>query len=136
MNFWQDVLLIVEKHTSPQCFDTWFRPIVYRGTDNGVLRLVVPTESFKRCLIENYSRLLLDSAVEIAEFSLVLDISVEARSSSESPPAANAAVEKQVSSPVLIPKYTFDSFVVGASNQLAHAAATAVAERPSKAYTL
>ena len=35
---------------------------------------------------------------------------------------------------LLIPKYTFDTFVVGASNQLAHAAALAVAERPSKAY--
>ena len=34
----------------------------------------------------------------------------------------------------MIPKYTFDTFVVGTSNQLAHAAALAVAERPSKAY--
>jgi chromosomal replication initiator protein len=38
------------------------------------------------------------------------------------------------SAPLLISKYTFDNFVVGASNQLAHAAALAVAERPSKAY--
>jgi chromosomal replication initiator protein len=38
------------------------------------------------------------------------------------------------SPPLLIPKYTFDTFVVGTSNQLARAAALAVAERPSKAY--
>src|SRR5437899_8324872 len=34
----------------------------------------------------------------------------------------------------LSPKYTFDAFVIGAGNQFAHAAAQAVAERPSKAY--
>ena len=39
--------------------------------------------------------------------------------------------EKQ---PALNPRYTFDSFVVGNSNRLAHAASLAVAESPSKAY--
>ena len=34
----------------------------------------------------------------------------------------------------LNPKYTFDGFVIGSGNQFAHAAARAVAERPSKAY--
>ena len=34
----------------------------------------------------------------------------------------------------LNPRYTFDSFIVGASNQFAHAAALAVAEQPSKSY--
>src|SRR6202034_3371260 len=34
----------------------------------------------------------------------------------------------------LNPRYTFDSFIVGASNQFAHAAAVAVAEQPSKSY--
>jgi chromosomal replication initiator protein DnaA len=43
-----------------------------------------------------------------------------------------AAVDREAS--VLNPKYTFDSFVVGSSNQFAHAAARAVAEIPSKSY--
>ncbi len=138
MNFWHDVLSIVEKRTNRQCFDTWFRPIIYRGTDGGMLRLVVPTESFRKCLIENYSLLLLESAAEISGSSLLLDVSVEARSAADPLPsdeaAAAASVEAPISSPILIPKYTFDSFVVGTSNQLARAAAIAVAERPSKAY--
>jgi len=46
--------------------------------------------------------------------------------------AAPTAPEREVSS--LNPKYTFDSFVVGSSNQFAHAAARAVAEIPSKSY--
>jgi len=134
MNFWSDILSIIEKRTNRQCFDTWFRPIVYQGIENGVLRLVVPTESFRKCLVENYSHLLLDSAAEITRSSLLLDISVEARAETESPRSTAVAVEAPISSPLLIPKYTFDSFVVGTSNQLARAAAIAVAERPSKAY--
>jgi chromosomal replication initiator protein len=50
------------------------------------------------------------------------------------PAPAAAALPLADSPPPLIPKYTFDSFVVGTSNQLARAAALAVAERPSKAY--
>jgi chromosomal replication initiator protein len=48
--------------------------------------------------------------------------------------SAIAARDASDSKPLLIPQYTFDTFVVGSSNQLAHAAALAVAERPSKAY--
>jgi chromosomal replication initiator protein len=134
MNFWHDVLSIVEKRTSRQCFDTWFRPIVCQGSENGKLRLIVPTKSFKKCLMENYSRLLLDSAAEIVQSPLVLDISVESRPAPQLPLFSKTPAEEPASSPILIPKYTFNSFVVGASNQLARAAAIAVAERPSKAY--
>jgi len=134
MNFWHDVLSIVEKRLNRQIFETWFGPVVYHGCENGMLRLAVPTESFKNCLIENYSGLLLESAAEAGRSSLNLQVSVAAASATE-PPIRNAApIQDSLPSPVLIPKYTFDSFVVGTSNQLARAAALAVAERPSKAY--
>jgi chromosomal replication initiator protein len=134
MDFWRLVLSAVEKHLNRQSFDTWFRPIAYQGRENGILRLTVPTESFKKCLLENYSGLLMDVVAEISHSSPALTIAVEAAPSSE--PAFGAAVvaEGSDSSPVLAPKYTFDTFVVGASNQLAQAAALAVAERPSKSY--
>jgi chromosomal replication initiator protein len=135
MDFWHHVLSIIEKQMSRQCFDTWFQPIVYRGRQNGILRIIVPTESFKKCLLENYSDLLQNTVSDVAHSSLVLNIAVDAVSS---PPriAPPATVSASVSDPLplLIPKYTFDSFVVGASNQLARAAALAVAERPCKAY--
>jgi chromosomal replication initiator protein len=134
MDFWQHILSTVEKHLSRQCFDTWFRPIAYQRCEDGVLKLTVPTESFKKCLIENYSGLLLSVAAEIVHSPLRLDVSVEASSSPEASSRTLASAEHSPSRASLIPKYTFDTFVVGASNQLAHAAALAVAERPSKAY--
>lgn len=134
MNFWHDVLSIVEKRLNRQIFDTWFRPVVYQGCENGMLRLMVPTESFRNCLIENYSGLLLESAAEAGQSPLNLRVSVDAASAAEPLIHSTPPLEDPVSSPILIPKYTFDSFVVGTSNQLARAAALAVAERPSKAY--
>lgn len=101
-----------------------------------MLRLTVPTEVFKNCLLENYSDLLLRTAAEIAKSPFTLQISVEgfARAEVSDNQAAAVALSQPDSQPLLIPKYTFDSFVVGTSNQLARAAALAVAERPSKAY--
>jgi chromosomal replication initiator protein len=132
MNFWHQVLSAVEKQTSRQCFDTWFKPIAYQNCENGILRLMVPTESFKKCLLENYSDLLIDAAGEVTKGSITLNVAVSSTSAPVS--AAKVSADPLDSPPVLNPKYTFDSFVVGTSNQLARAAALAVAERPSKAY--
>ena len=133
MDFWRQILTLVEKQLSRQSFDTWFRPIAYQGFENEILRLKVPTEIFKNCLIENYSELVLGAARKIARTDLRLDIAVEPGSSpaSDSPAASKTNPESQAQ---LSPKYTFDSFVIGSCNQLAHAASLAVAERPSKAY--
>jgi chromosomal replication initiator protein len=50
------------------------------------------------------------------------------------PPSTTTATSAEPEARHLNPKYTFDSFVVGSSNQFAHAAARAVAEIPSKSY--
>jgi chromosomal replication initiator protein len=134
MDFWRLVLAAVEKHLNRHCFETWFRPITYQGRENGVLRLTVPTESFKKCLLENYSGLLSDIIASISHSSMALAVTVESASYSETAAAAPVIADVSDGNPGLVPKYTFDTFVVGGSNQLARAAALAVAERPSKAY--
>jgi chromosomal replication initiator protein len=136
MDFWRHVLSAVQKHVNRQCYDTWFRPLAYQGRDNGVLRLTAPTAFFRNCLLENYSDLLLRVAAEITKTPLTLQVAVEAGTAADTAPAAPAFSQTipSDSHPLLVPKYTFDSFVVGTSNQLARAAALAVAERPSKAY--
>jgi chromosomal replication initiator protein len=134
MDFWHQVLSLVEKCTNRQCLDTWFKPIIFHGCENGVLHLTVPTESFKKCLIDNYSAVLLSASREISKSVQTLDITSASVSVPESGSPAKNAADAVDSPPLLSPKYTFDTFVVGTSNQLARAAALAVAERPSKAY--
>jgi len=133
MDFWRHVLSTVRKHVNPQCFETWFRPIAYHGRENGILQLTVPTESFKKCLLENYSDLLLRAAAEISGSPLNIEVLADAAPHAE-PDSLVADTSQSDSEPLLIPRYTFDSFVVGTGNQMAHAAARAVADRPAKAY--
>ncbi len=132
MNFWNNILTHAEKRLSRQSFDTWFRPISYQGYENDALMLKVPTDSFKKCLLENYADIILEAARKFAAADVALEIAVESSSSKNMTSKSSEPLPGPQFS--LIPKYTFDSFVVGASNQLAHAAALAVAERPSKAY--
>ena len=164
MDFWNQVLFAVQKHVSKQCFDTWFRPVTCYEIKNGTFLLIVPTESFKKCLSEKYFPLISSVICEICGISidsLKLEITVKpsdtlnsfdpcetdvfetgSSRTENSVAVTEGSVPVQIqsgNSPVsplnqLNQRYTFDNFVVGSSNDFAHAAALAVAEKPAKAY--
>ncbi len=134
MEVWAQVLTNVGKRVNPQCFDTWFRPIVFDHCDSHTLHLSVPNENFRKWLLENYSELLREAVKEVVSSPLQLKVTVQPSVTSEIPTSGTLAPENLGPSFQLNPNYTFDSFVVGASNQFARAGAWAVGERPSKAY--
>ena len=164
MDFWNQVLFAVQKHVSKQCFDTWFRPVACYEIKNGTFLLIVPTESFKKCLSEKYVPLLSSVICEtsgISIDSLKLEITVKPSDTlnsldlceidafdAGSSHTENSVAGTEPSVPIQIQsanspvsplnqlnqRYTFDNFVVGSSNDFAHAAALAVAEKPAKAY--
>jgi len=151
MDLWNQALLAVQENVSKQCFDTWFRPVSCRGIKNGTLHLSVPTEIFKKCLLENYASLLLDAICNITLISrdnLKLEIAVNIPDFLEDCETSSIVLSGNPSAysdqtiltslesgdSILNKKYTFDNFVVGSSNEFAHAAAMAVAENPAKAY--
>jgi len=157
MDLWNQALFAVQENVSKQCFDTWFRPISYLGIKNGRLHLSVPTEIFRKCLLENYAPLLLDTICNITPISrdnLKLEITVNATGVADSLDdsetyssisSSYSTAYSDISTPaglesgdlsvlILNQKYTFDNFVVGGSNEFAHAAAMSVAENPAKAY--
>jgi len=134
MDVWALVLSVVGKRINPQCFETWFRPIICNGIDGKSLRLTVPTEDFKKCLLDNYARVLQEAIAEAAQTALKIDVRVESSSPNEQTLAIADSPDSNNGTSLLNPRYTFASFVVGASNQFAAAAALAVAEHPSKAY--
>ncbi len=132
MDVWVQVLSAVGKRVSQQVYDTWFRPVAFDSRDQTTLRVHVPNENFRKWLLENYAGLLDDAVKEATGRRLQVVVSVDA--GSPLPQSANPAPESAPQSVQLNPKYTFNSFVVGSSNQFACAAAMAVGDRPSKAY--
>jgi len=146
MNLWEQVLARVETKVNRHSFYTWFKPTSFAGEDGATVTVRVPNALFKDWLTRHYSSVIGEAMSEVKRGGLavnfVADISdaqVEATtitlSSEESmtpdvppiPPSAPGLAG-------LNPRYTFDTFIVGSSNQFAHAACRAVAELPSRSY--
>jgi len=135
MNSWEKILQHMERRVNPHSFATWFRPTRQEGTENGKLVVRVPSRIFRKRLTETYGELLQAVLAEVGMSNTHLEFMC-----SENEPATAGSPFKQTRLDFdsvdhqLNPRYQFESFVVGASNQFAHAAAQAVAEQPSKAY--
>jgi len=137
MNLWDKILLHTERRVNPHSFATWFRPTRMERLEEDRIVVRVPTRLFCKRLTETYGQLLQAVITEIGKPQLQLEFV-----SADSEPAAIAAAVSTSQTKLdfdavthqLNPRYTFDSFIVGASNQFAHAAAVAVAEQPSKSY--
>ncbi|HVB59044.1 MAG TPA: chromosomal replication initiator protein DnaA [Candidatus Acidoferrales bacterium] len=134
-NIWDKVLQHTERRVNPHSFATWFRPTRQERAEGDLVVVRVPTRTFCKRLTETYGELLKAVFTEIGRPELVLQfVYTESEPAPASPAAAQAKLDFESSNHQLNPRYTFESFIVGASNQFAHAAAMAVAEQPSKSY--
>jgi chromosomal replication initiator protein len=130
-NLWDDVLARIEVKVNRHSFATWFRPTSFLSLDDDRLRVAVPNAQFREWLSKNYHGVLAEALAELGR----PEVTVVFQEVTEPAPAvvATGTPERDAGSH-LNPKYSFESFVVGSSNQFAHAAARAVAEIPSKSY--
>ncbi len=149
-NPWLRILAALEKKISRHSYDTWLKPTRFSHANGKVIFVRVPTPEFRH--IGDKFGDLIQEAVDILtpEYEDVRFVTVEEDPSSPpvrpdggfapvsaSMPASNAVKQQKFdwdSAAHLNPRYRFEAFVIGAGNQFAHAAAQAVAERPSKAY--
>jgi hypothetical protein len=75
---WAHALHSIQQKVSINTFDTWFRPIVFSGFINDSVDLSVPTENFRRVLMESFASVINDSISEVASTPCSLIISVRA----------------------------------------------------------
>ena len=134
-------------------YDEWFRPLTCLDDRNDTILLQAPTEFSAIWIEENYLEILTRKAQDIAGRPIVVELKATGTrnvptSSSETYKgdinrtrsiitAANRDVSirsKVKDTFPLNPKNTFENFVIGGGNQLAHAACMAVANAPAKAY--
>lgn len=144
---WLQAQSNMEKVLTQQTFNTWIKPIKFLGTRKNSLLLEVPNRFFKEWVMENYLAMIKESVSTLTDSRFQVELKVSFKEKSEhsskqvtqekKPPKEQP--EPEASSPTdfksnLNPKYSFDTFVCGGSNQFAHAAAQAVANNPATNY--
>ncbi len=133
MDAWQQVLSVIEKKVNQQSYNTWFKPTQLIRHEGRALYVRVPNAFFQDWLNDHMDVVLeAAGAAGIGEIGVVYVI--EQKPATVDGELLQGRLDFESVENTLNSKYTFDSFVVGSSNQFAHAAALAVAERPSKAY--
>ena len=133
MDAWQQVLSVIEKKVNQQSYNTWFKPTQLIRHEGRALYVRVPNAFFQDWLNDHMDVVLEGAgAAGIGEIEVVYVI--EQKPATVDGELLQGHLDFESVENTLNSKYTFDTFVVGSSNQFAHAAALAVAERPSKAY--
>lgn len=119
----------------PEEFATWIAPLTVKSENEAGLVLGAPNERFVHTLEENYRDTFDREASRL--FDEFFSVTVVAEEGDGAPAGRSERAAPSTSAPTgdrLNPKYLFDTFVVGSSNQFAHAAARAVAESPAHSY--
>ena len=151
-NIWDEVLARIETKINRHSFYTWFKPTSFVADQGGTILVRVPNGLFRDWLTKHYSTVLNEALTELNRSAAVVSFVTEGQEVSIVPeppgdPMEDAAAiedvvtedDSQVPAPItaqsgLNPRYTFETFIVGPSNQFAHAASRAVAEAPSRSY--
>jgi chromosomal replication initiator protein len=153
---WEQVLVEIELEVSEATFNTWFTDTTILRRENGTVYVGVPNEFVRTWVTEKYDKKILkllrkfaedvrNVSYEVANISGNSDKSQSNNTNQTSGSSNNTlplSQSKQVKnnksetekSNNLNPEYSFESFVVGSFNELAHAASQAVVEDPGTAY--
>ena len=144
MNVWEKILAHLQARLNPQTFATWFKPTRLDAVKGEILAIRVPNPVFQTWLTTDGRQLVEEAqaALELNQYRVEYLPEAEPAAAQVPDGSGSSAAARPQQARLdfdstdyqLNPRYTFDTFVVGSSNQFAHAAALAVAEQPSKAY--
>ncbi|MGD0337328.1 MAG: chromosomal replication initiator protein DnaA [Bacteroidota bacterium] len=146
---WSECLTIIRNNVNSQSYKTWFEPIAPINFDGNQLVVRVPSQFFYEWLEEHYYSLISKSLTDIVGTTIKLIYTIEPEKSItfeenrpvQVPTIPSVSQSQTITSinnvhqlppfqSYLNPRYLFDNFIKGDSNQLARAAALAVANNP------
>src|ERR1700687_2259088 len=138
VNSWEKFLEHVKSRVSINTYTTWFQPTRLTRAEGETLFIQIPTAVFRQVLSRTYGEIVKAVFHQMG----TPNMKVQYVCTEEEPVAAvpslsgvkQSKLDFESSDHQLNLRYTFDSFVVGKSNEFAHAASRAVAEQPSKSY--
>jgi len=141
---WEDALVEIELNLSKANFNTWFRNTFILKQEDGIVYLGVPNAFVKEWLQNKYHKFILralrekNTSIRGLEYTISKDSQavqqqeVDVRHHTMAmEPWNELQINKEDN---LNPKYTFDTFIIGSFNELAHAAAQAIIKKPGLVY--
>lgn len=143
---WENALASIEVSVSKANFATWFKDTFIVKIDDGVAVVGVPNTFVKDWLFNKYGKTILktlrDQTDDIRAVEFVVANIEKARNQKPRPikresrdgselPLADYYINKEDN---LNPRYTFETFIIGSFNELAHAAAQAIIKQPGIVY--
>lgn len=137
-NIWEQAKKVLEGQMTSISFDVWINTITPVEMKGNSLVLATPSVSSKKMLLKQYKKTIVGALNEVHQ--AIGDVEfVVGTAENELKDASPEESEQEQQTPELSsssfnPKYTFDNFVVGSSNQFVAAAAKAVAENPGGKY--
>lgn len=141
---WGSVSGAIELQVSKATFSTWFRDTYIHKIDEGIVYIAVPNAFAKDWLSDKLHKVILkylrDFGSDVRSIEYVISKTPERKDTPEEAVKPSPVFELPLQEHYinrddnLNPKYTFDSFVVGPFNELAHAAAQAVLKNPGTMY--
>jgi len=132
----KDLFQQLQDRLGDQNFSTWIKPTTPLAIEGDNLILEVPSTFFRDWLQDHYLEIIEETASGLAGRPIAVAFSITRHPAPAQQPSPRPPRKKSnlLSGSNLNPKYTFDLFVVGGSNQFANAATMAVANAPGKAY--
>lgn len=141
---WPTILEEIAKETSSISYDVWIKTLEIEDIKENILVLSTPTKSSKSILQKKYKNMIAKCANKV--YGAITDVEFVVKDEEVTTAKEDAkkeapiyvdknepgSFEDEETSFGFNPKYTFDSFIVGGSNQFAAAAAKAVATEPSQ----
>jgi len=136
-NAWDKFLELVKSRVSINTYTTWFQPTRLNRAEGDTLYVQIPSTVFRQVLTRTYGDIVKAVFHQQGTPNLKVHYVCTEEEAAPAPavsPAKQSKLDFENNDHQLNQRYTFDSFVVGKSNEFAHAASRAVAEQPSKAY--
>ncbi|MFT5037182.1 MAG: chromosomal replication initiator protein [Candidatus Azotimanducaceae bacterium] len=138
---WDDALVTIELSITPANFKTWFKDTHIVSLEDGTVTLGVPSVFVRDWLSDKFQSMVLKVLRDLTPHVRSIEYAVVQRNEKRhdtKPQTVNAALPLEEyyinKSDNLNPKYTFENFVIGPFNALAHAAAKTVSQKPGISY--
>ncbi|MDQ3281685.1 MAG: chromosomal replication initiator protein DnaA [Acidobacteriota bacterium] len=133
MSTWSQVLARIEQVVDRTEYDTWLAPARFISQKGDQLDIAVPSQRYVDEIRERFGAQLRAYLNELTLEPVNVNFVVDGKGGADpSPPIAPPTSE--IPAATFNPRYRFESFVVGSSNQLAYAASKSIAENPSGSF--